>query len=209
MTKRLNTLFAVALTAAISLLPCKGYANEAPSWINDTRRAVAFPTTEWFVGFSVTTVGPRDKIDDVRKQAERDAQNNLAQSITVQIQSKSESYTGSSQLRAGSSVNETVRMSYDQSVQTFTDMEVAKVDVDVFHDQANNTMYAFARVRKADLVGHYSTQIESFLQNAENSLKLARQHAADDRKRNAQEELAKAKKNLGDKDRIKYDRLLS
>jgi hypothetical protein len=178
-----------------------------PPWANDAWRDAQYPSGVWYVGYAVETVGPGVKLSDALRRAERAAQLKLAEGVSVNIKSESKTYTSSVMTKYGKNANETVRKNYGQQILASTDAEVAKVELATFHDQANNRVYALAKVRKADLAAYYATRIDFYQQNADNDLKLAKQFADSDKKRSALEKIADAKKNLGECD--KYSVLLS
>jgi len=127
--------------------------------------------------------------------------------VSVRIQSTSSTYTSSVRTTDGKNANETVKRDYGQQILASTDAEVAKVELTTFHDQANNRVYALAKVKKADLAAYYSSRIDFYQQNADNDLKLAKQFADSDKKRSAIEKIADAKKNIDECG--KYNELLS
>jgi hypothetical protein len=205
----------LVLTAivAVSVLMMPQYAHSQiqgalPSWVDDSRRAAAYPASEWFVGYALGTIGPKDKAEEVRKRVEREAQNKLAEGISVRIQAVSTAHTQSAQTRTGGEINETIKKDYGQIIQATTNAELARVEVISHHDEANKRIYALARAKKSDLAAYYSSRIEYYLQLADNDLKLAKQHGAADRKRSALEKIADAKKNV-DESGNHYDLLLS
>ncbi|MCL2219201.1 MAG: hypothetical protein FWB94_04865 [Chitinispirillia bacterium] len=189
----------MVLTAALLLSPLPARSQGQgmlPSWIDDARRAAAYPAAEWYVGYSVGSIGPNDKQEEVRKRVEREAQNKLAEGISVRIQATSTAHTQSAQTRTGANVGETIRKDYGQIIQATTNAELARVEVISFHDQATNRIHALARAKKSDLAAYYVSRIEFYLQRAENEFKLAQQHASTDRKRSALERIEESKRNI-------------
>jgi hypothetical protein len=200
------------MVAAAALLLTAGGAysqqkSTLPPWVDDAWRTAQYPPSEWYVGFSVDALKPGANLADVRKRVEKEAQNKLAEGISVRIQATSATHTSSVRTTGGGGVSETVKKDYGQIIQASTDAEVAKVELTSYHDQANNKIYALAKVKKADLAGYYVSRIEFYLQNADNDFKLARQFADSDRKRSALEKSAEAKKNIDECG--KYNELLS
>jgi hypothetical protein len=174
-----------------------------PPWVDDTWRQSQYPSSDWYVGLSVDAIRPGANLAEVQRRVENEARNELAKGITVRIQAISTAHTQSQQARGV----ETITKDYGQIIQSSTDAEVAKVEMSTFHDEANNRIYALARVKKADLAAYYVGRIEFYLQNAENDLKLAQQFAASDRKRSAIESLGNAKEKI--EECTKYNELLS
>jgi hypothetical protein len=178
-----------------------------PPWVDDAWRTSQYPSSDWYVGFAMDVIRPGANLSEVQRRVEREAQNKLAEGITVRIQAISETHTRSNRVSDGQNFDETIRKNYEQMIQASTDAEVSRVEMSTFHDQANNRVYALARVKKADLAAYYVSRIEFYLQNAENDLKLARQFAESDRKRSALEKVQSAKEHLDEC--VKYNELLS
>jgi len=178
-----------------------------PPWVDDGWRNSQYPPSEWYVGYSVDAVRAGAKLSDVQKRVEKEAQLKLAEGISVRIQSVSSTHTSSVRTTDGKNANETVKKDYGQRILASTDAEVAKVELTTFYDQANNKVYALAKVRKTDLANYYVSRIDFYHQNAENDLKLARQFADSDKKRSAVEKVADAMKNINECG--KYTELLS
>ena len=179
-----------------------------PPWVDDAWRTAQYPSGEWYIGFSMGDVKPGANLADVQKRVEKEAQNKLAEGISVRIQATSATHTSSVRTTTGGNANETVKKDYGQIIQTSTDAEVAKVELTSYHDQANNKIYALAKVKKADLAGYYVSRAESYLQNADNAFKLAQQFGGSDRKRSALEKTAEAKKNINECDKYLEDNIL-
>lgn len=209
--KRSKIVLMAVLTAALWMLPQAAYSQlrgALPPWVDDSRRAAMYPAADWYVGYAIGTIGSGDKPEEVRKRVEREAQNKLAEGISVRIQAVSTARTQSAQTRTGANFNETIRKNYGQIIQATTDAELARVEVISHHDEANGRIHALARAKKSDLAAYYTSRIEYYLQLAENDLKLARQHAEANRKRSALEKIDDAKKNV-DESGSHYDLLIA
>jgi hypothetical protein len=200
---------AIVILAAVAaaVFGQAGQGGMLPQWLDDAWRNAQYPPGEWYVGYSVDVVRAGAKLSDVQKRVEKEAQLKLAEGISVRIQAVSSAHTSSVMTKTGGNANETVKKDYGQQILSSTDAEVAKVELTTFHDQANNKIYALAKVRKADLAAYYASRIDYYQQNADNDLKLARQFADSDKKRSALEKVADAKKNLDECG--KYSELLS
>jgi len=195
-----KTIVILTVVTAVAAFGQSGQNGMLPSWVNDNWRAAQYPSSEWYVGFGVDAVTGNAKLSDVQKRAERAAQNSLAEQVSVNIKSTSETSTHSNFVKDGKNANETVRKNYGQQILASTNVELAKIEITTFHDQANNRIYALAKVKKADLAAYYASRIDFYQQNADNDLKLARQFADSDKKRSALEKIADAMKNIGECD---------
>jgi len=176
-----------------------GQAGKVPSWaVDDGWRNAHYPPSEWFVGYSSDVVRAGAKLSDVQKRVETEAKQKLAEGITVRIVSETKTKTSSVQVKDGKNLNESIKKNYGQDIVSYTNAEIAKVELETYHDQPNNKIYALAKVKKSDLAAYYASFIERSQQQAENNLKLAKQFGESDRKRSAQENIAEAYKNLGE-----------
>ena len=208
MKKAIVILAAVIAVAALPQGAAFGQlAQGLPQWVDDGWRNAQYPPSEWYVGYSVDVVRAGAKLSDVQRRVETEAKLKLAEGVTVRIQSVSSTHTSSVRTSDGKNANESVKKDYGQRILASTDAEVAKVELTTFHDQANNKVYALAKVKKSDLAAYYASRVDYYQQNAENDLKLAKQFADSDKKRSAVEKIADAKKNLDECG--KYNDLLS
>jgi len=202
------------IAAAVLVLTAGGAYSQKnstlPPWVDDAWRTAQYPPSEWYVGFALGDLKPGANVADVRKRVEKEAQNKLAEGIYVRIKSESNTYTSSVRTTSGGSASETVKKDYGQMIQSSTDIEVAKVETTPFHDQANNRIYALAKVKKSELAGYYASRVEFYMENAENDFKLAQQFGGSDKKRSALEKTEEAKKKIDENGEYgKYMGLLS
>ena len=208
-----KTILILTAVIAVAALPGgvvfgqAGKGDMLPPWVNDGWRNSQYPSSEWYVGYSSDVVRAGAKLSDVQKRVAEEARLELAKGVTVRLQSITTSQTSSVQVKDGKNMNESIKKNYGQQIFASTDAEVAKVELTTFHDQANNKVYALAKVKKSDLADYYATRIDYYQQNADNDLKLARQFADSDKKRSAVEKIADARKNLDECG--KYNDLLS
>jgi hypothetical protein len=202
-TRILNALlFAVVLLLPISVIHSQG--NVAPMWLSDNWRRTQYPASEWYIGFAVDDVPKTGaKIAEIRQSVERAAQAQLAEGITVNI--KREVMTDLISEKDGN--EEKIRRNFHEMIAASVDTEIGKVETEIYHDQANNKVYAIAMVKKTELASYYVTRIEFYLQLARNDFNLAKQHHESDRKRSALEKRAETDKNI--LECKKYNALLS
>jgi hypothetical protein len=199
MKKMIVILAAVIAVAALPRGAAFGQSGKGemlPPWVNDTWRDAQYPSSVWYVGYAVDAAAGGAKIADVQRRAEKSAQLKVAEAVYTNIKAISETYTKSDLKKSGGSASETVEKFYSQKISSSTDVEVAKVELATFHDQAGNKVYALAKVKKADLAAYYASRIDYYQQNADNDFKLAKQFAESDKKSQALGKVADAKKSL-------------
>ncbi|MDR3013644.1 MAG: LPP20 family lipoprotein [Chitinispirillales bacterium] len=181
------------LIAAVLLLPLFVYSQSqqgAPSWINEGPRQMQYPSAEWYVGFDMDVIGHGANIADALRNVTNRARSDLAGQITVNIKSETVLNTRSDRVtQTDGRSQETLQREYGQFITTSTDTEVGNMEVFTYHDQANNTVYALAVVKKSDLAAYYQSRINYYQQNADNAFKLAQQLAGEGRRRSAMERL--------------------
>src|SRR5215470_7847007 len=106
---RRDTLFMMTLvTAAVVFLsPRFSYGQTytiAPQWIQESWREVSYPQSEWYTGFSQDALKKDVDAAKALKRVEKEAQNRMAQGISVRISGTSQTRTTSSQTRQGEKV---------------------------------------------------------------------------------------------------------
>jgi len=157
----------------------------APLWINEARRDALYPSSEWFTGFSEGILERGDNLAHSLKQLERSAQNRMAESITLQISSRTNLQTVSSQRQQGQKVDESINQQYMQQIQTSTNAQINQAEVRSFYDPQTGRIYAFAAVNKSSLANFYRTRINILLSFVNRELALAEQLAERNQKSSA------------------------
>ncbi|MCL2182414.1 MAG: hypothetical protein FWB85_02965 [Chitinispirillia bacterium] len=198
----------VMLAAAALALPVSVRGQQLsilPAWTDNNQRSAAYPTAVWLTGYASGKVGSNEKPEQVQQRVVNQARSQLAEAIIVNIQREGINITDVDGL---GSDKEKINRKFGEMIKATTSADLAMVDVEVHHDQKNNTFYAFAKTKKADLAGYYAGRIDFYLQVADNDLKLAKQHNDNDRKRSALEKIAEAKSNIAESGKH-YDMLLA
>jgi len=200
----LLTAFAVAAL----LPPPVAHAQKGlPNWVDEGWRNAKYPQSDWYAGFSQDAVRKGTDASETQKRVEKEAQNRMAQGISVRIAATSSTETKSSQTRDAKGVSETIQKEYGQIIEATTNAEVVKSELYSHYDPAGGRVYAFAAVKKSELAAYYTTRVEFYLQVADNDIKLAKQYVESDRKGSALEKLADSRKNIREID--KYRELLT
>jgi hypothetical protein len=167
-----------------------------PAWINDTYRYHNYPADEWYIGFMQTHIKSGDKSDDALKSLERDAQNQLAESIIVKVESTTNSETRSQQYQSESISKEIVTSDYQQAVRTATSATTVKTEMKSYYDPSTGDAYAFAAVKRSDLAAFYPKQIGLDLNKVDVVLGVAEQLVASGKKMSARRKCQEAEKTL-------------
>jgi hypothetical protein len=188
--------FLITLIAGLPLAVCGQAA--LPLWTQDAYRERSFPTEAWYTGFARDRLKANADPAKALKALERDAQNQLAESIVVTIEGSTQVENASEQRAAGGRSTEHTSTSYRQAVKTATQAKTVKTDLKSHYDPASGMLYAFASVRRADLAAFYQKQISLELGKVETALAVAEQLAAAGKKMSARRKCFEAEKTLGD-----------
>jgi hypothetical protein len=188
MKKSIGILFA--------LLPLLAWGQTAPMWTHDAYRERNYPATEWYTGFVRDQLRATVYAGEALKALERDAQNQLAESIIVNIEGFTQVENASTRVQNGNRSAEQITTDYRQAVRTATAAITVKSEVKSWHDPASGALYAFAAVRRADLAAYYPKQINNDLNRVDVALGTAGQLAAAGKKMSAFRQCGAAKETL-------------
>ena len=196
-----GTFFVTVLiiTAVVFLSPQFSYCQKsaaAPQWIKESWREANYPQSKYYSGFSQDILKRDANVSQVTQRVEKEAQNKMAQGISVHISATSQTKTTSNQVRQGEKVNETIGKDYEQIIQASTNAQVAKTETFSYHDKESNKVYAFAAVKRSDLASYYASIIETALNEAQAGLELAKQLAEAGNNKGAAEKIAQNKKKI-------------
>jgi hypothetical protein len=183
------------MLCALLSLPVYGQM-DAPLWIQDIYREQNYPAEHWYTGFSRDRLKAGAIAGAALKTLERDAQNQLAESIIVNIEGATQVENTSVAIQTGNKSAEQITTGYRQAVRTATAATTVKSEVKSYHDPASGTLYAFAAVRRTDLAAYYQKQINNDLNRVDVALETAEQLVAAGKKMSAFRQCGTAKKTL-------------
>jgi len=202
MLKRPKNAFFVKtlmMIAVIFLLPQFSYSQKftiAPQWIQESWREVSYPQKEWYTGFSQDVLKRGANVAEAIQRVEREAQNRMAQGISVHISGTSQTRTTSSQTRSGERVNEVIGKDYEQLILASTNAQVVKAETFSYHDIQSNRVYAFSAVKRSDLASYYASLIENGLGEAEREFEHSKQLEGAGNSRGAAEKIVESKRKV-------------
>jgi hypothetical protein len=150
----------------------------APMWTLDDYRELNYPADQWYVGFVRDKLKAGDDVDESLKSLERNAQNQLAESIIVKIEGNTQVENTSLSIQNGDNTEEQITVDYRQALRTATAATAVKSEMKSYYEPSTETLYAFAAVRQADLVAFYQKQIDLDLNRVETALAISEQLAA-------------------------------
>jgi len=181
--KKLITLFFL-IAIAIKL-----FGQMTPNWIDKNQREQNYPSKVYFTGFAYNETKNKS-LHELTQQLKIDAQADLSNKIRTQIESNTQFNVA--EVKKDGRYNETESFFKQSSSKSTT--EVVGITTETYHDTKANLLYAFAAVKRADLVVFYQKQIDMELDNVENTLKVSEQLAAAGEKMNAHRKCEEAKK---------------
>ncbi|MDR3329076.1 MAG: hypothetical protein LBS63_03065 [Prevotellaceae bacterium] len=167
-----------------------------PLWTQDAVRERSYPAAEWYIGFVSDRLKAGAEAGKALKALERDAQNQLSESIIVTIEGSSQVENTSESYQSGGKRTEQITTGYKQAVKTATTATTVKNEVKSYHDPATGKLYAFAAVRRADLAAFYRKSINVDLNKVETALGVAEQLVAAGKKMSARRKCEEGQKTL-------------
>jgi len=164
-----------------------------PAWTQDATRERDYPAREWYTGFVRDRVKSGVDAATALRALERDAQNQLAESIIVTIEGDTRMENASRQIQSGGRSAEIITTDYRQAVRTATAATTVRTEMKSFHDPATGALYAFAAVRRADLAAFYRTQINVDLNKVETAISVSEQLTVAGKKMSARRKVDEAR----------------
>ena len=170
---------------------------QPPMWTQEIYREQNYPSRNWYTGFVRDKLKAGEEVGKALKSLERDAQNQLAESIIVTIEGNTSVDNRSVQYESGKNREEVITTQYQQAVKTATTATTVKTEVKSYHDQSTGTLYAFAAVKRTDLAAFYTKQIDVDLNKVETAIEVSQQLVTAGKKMSAKRKIDDAKKILG------------
>jgi len=151
------------------------YAQEPPTWIDETWRNSDYPHGKWYVGFAQDALKPNDNVDERLNKVERTALNRMFEAITVRLSGTATLENTSVRTNRDGVVHYASSSDYRQMIETYTSAGVVNnIRRESWTDPKTGTIYALAAVRKSDLEKYYESQANYNLKLAGNAVGEAR-----------------------------------
>ena len=146
----------------------------SPCWRNESCRANSYPENEWYLGFAEDTISHKTNAAEFRSLLEQQARGKIAESIRMDVSSRTEIET-KSELRSGGGLsNETINKIFAETIKINAGAELVNTFTDLYQDANGKKIYAFAAVKKSDLAAYYAQIIELNLSEAAHNIALAK-----------------------------------
>ena len=169
-----NKIYKGLLSLVFVLLSVSVSAQMPPEWYDLSTRNMYYPSTEYFVGFSVDFRNTSMPIDVQTKKVADAARVELISTIRVKVESVTTDNMVSASMQSSQGWSEDIKQIFEVQTKTSVNMEVPGVKIETWHNASENEVAAFAYVRRSDLINHFDKQItvglikiESALQNVE------------------------------------------
>lgn len=155
------------LTLLLSTVCTLQLVAQKPSWADFDRRASAYPTSMYYVGYGSMPYEKGNKPADIEEQAKRYARTSLIESIQVNIKSVSEQFS--------SMRGDEVSRSFDQLSVSVSSAEIAGLKEELINDDRNQTVYALAYARIDEVKTYYQNKVDQGFLTIENEIAMASQ----------------------------------
>jgi len=132
-----------------------GCASAPPSepavcWQKESCLITTYPESEWYFAFAEDTLGVS------REALEKQALGRMIETIVVNVSSRSSLEAKSNYRSKDGTSSEEISRDFMSAIQISADAELVNSFTDSYNDAKAKKVYAFAAVKKADLVSHYA-----------------------------------------------------
>ncbi|MDR3328320.1 MAG: hypothetical protein LBT04_09485 [Prevotellaceae bacterium] len=159
------------LVFALLLLPCTLFAQgTAPSWFEGDVRSVQYPQNEYYTGFAQISVASTGNVTNATNRAKQIAIGELSDRVRVLVETEKKSIDVS---YSGSNIEEQIFSKFQLEIKTASQTEVVGSNVSTYLNPKDNSIYAFAFVKRTDLIAYYQKQITLNLNKIDGALQTA------------------------------------
>ena len=146
-----------------------GEAQSAPEWVNSEVRGLNFPSEIYFAEFVQGNLHNDENVLSLLERLKEDAKRGVAGSVRTQIESQTEILERQITLNQDFSFSSLYQDYTRQTIQA----DIVGLKVESYYDESKKWGYAFAYVKKSDLIDYYRSQINLQLQQVQNTLSVA------------------------------------
>ena len=167
--------------------------NTAPLWCDDNWRAATYPRTSYICGFVMGEVQAGESIEQTLQRIKEKAQAEAVQNITTSVEYTASSLVQSDQHSGTMGFSEMTRELFSTSTTIHSSLQdIPNLSVESWHNPKTNEVFAFAWVKKTDLVRTLKKQIITHITRAEMAVEEAEGLLAESEKGAARKTVAKA-----------------
>lgn len=170
-----------------------------PKWYDLGSRNMFYPSSEYYTGYSEDVRNVYTPLEAQLKQVSDMARTELMASVQIKVQSVTNNQIRSIQYETSNQdMSQELLQLFEVQTQTSVNMQLPGVKMETWQNSAENTVVAFAYVRKADLINHFDKQITVSLVRLENALQNIAQMEAIGQKTDARKIAEQAIKHVAD-----------
>lgn len=171
--------------------------NTPPMWCDDNWRAATYPRTSYICGFVMGEVQVGESIEQTLQRIKEKAQAEAVQNIMTSVEYTSSSIVQSDQHSGTMGFSEMTRELFSTSTSIHSSLkDIPNLSVESWHNPKTNEVFAFAWVKKTDLVRTLKKQIITHVTRAEMAVEEADGLLAEGEKSAARKSIAKAIEHL-------------
>lgn len=169
----------------------------APLWCDDNWRAATYPRTSYVCGFVMGEVQAGESVEQTLQRIKEKAQAEAVQNITTSVEYTSSSIVQSDQHSGTMGFSEMTRELFSTSTTIHSSLkDIPNLSVESWHNPKTNEVFAFAWVKKTDLVRTLKKQIITHVTRAEMAIEEAEGLLAEGEKSAARKSIVKAIEHL-------------
>ena len=187
-----NTMQKIVVIVFFTTVSLALFGQEKPLWLDENQRERQYPSNTYFTGFAYGEKSPNKEVQEIIQQLKTDAQADLSKKIRLQISSKSQSTMATVNNNGRYQENESF---FNQSI-TQSNAEVVGIKTESYYNPVTKMVYAFAVVKRSDLIAFYQKQINLDLNKVETTLTIAEEYLNAGKKISAFDKCEEAKKML-------------
>lgn len=166
--------------------------NTAPLWCDDDWRANNYPRELYVQGFVVGEIQTGESVEQTHQRMKEKAQTEAVQNITTNVEYTSSSVVQSDQQTGTMGFSEMTRELFSTSIAIHSTLkDIPNLSVESWHNVKTNEVFAFAWVKKTDLVRSLKKQIISKITRTEMAIEQAEQLFQDGEKIASRKEIDK------------------
>jgi len=162
---------------------------EKPVWLDEDFRQMKYPENTYFTGFAYGEIPTGRSLNDIVQTLKTEAQADLSRKIRVKITSRTQSEIAATSANGRYSESE----SFTNRSTTESNVDVAGINIETYHEAKTRTVYAFAYVNRFEMIGYYKSNLTMNLAQSEGLLQTAQSLEIAGEKPKAREQCEAAK----------------
>ncbi len=154
----------------------QNHLKDEPNWINYQQRNINYPKTNYLVSFISEAVNPNETLDEATDRISNELKGQLAEGIQVEIKTVTKLDVVIENTEVYNLIN--------KSNVSVSEIKIAGLNQEFYHDKRQKMYYAFAYAEKNAVLESYSKSIEIKLLEIDANLHKANKYKEDNDKKN-------------------------